>query len=145
MAFNMPIPAPPRTPTPPTPISSEPLSGLGIYEGTQDMRSNVNYDPNTLSPTDDVFSSRFSSMNSNMASPAMSSVSPALSSSGGFNSGNMGPPPSASARAPFNFQTQTISTSPVAKSVSSSVLYMHLRYSYTDFKIEHRSKTWSQI
>lgn len=113
MASRLPIPAPPRTPTPPTPIAEDPDHGLGIDGVSRTVRSTVTYDPNTLSPMTDRFPGRFGSMTSPMGS-STSTASPALS----IGDGTMGPPPGAGGRNPFNFQTQTIKDTPaITKSV----------------------------
>jgi hypothetical protein len=110
MASSLPIPAPPRTPTPPTPIPGDDSSGLNINGLPQIVNSTVSFDPNALSPMTGALPGRFGSMDSTMPSPA-------ASSSTSTNSEGMLPLPAA--KSPFNFQTQTYSASPaVSKSVS---------------------------
>ncbi|RDL31990.1 Uncharacterized protein BP5553_09392 [Venustampulla echinocandica] len=112
MASSLPIPAPPRTPTPPTPIREE-ADGLGIGGADRHGYSNVPFDRNTLSPLTDTFPGRFGSMGSPMQ--------PSGSSGSNTTMGQGRPPSSGGARNPFNFQTQTISDTPaVAKSVGQS-------------------------
>ncbi|TGO35232.1 hypothetical protein BHYA_0165g00040 [Botrytis hyacinthi] len=111
MASSLPIPAPPRTPTPPTPIPQE--QGRYTWEhqdGTsRTVHSEILLDPNALSPTFSN-SGRFGSMRTPMSPPS------------GFSSPNLQPdgmmsvPPARGAANPFNFQTQTIKDAPVAKS-----------------------------
>ncbi|QSZ36934.1 hypothetical protein DSL72_009025 [Monilinia vaccinii-corymbosi] len=101
---SLPIPAPPRTPTPPTPISGE----QGDIP-SRIVHSEIPFDPNALSPTFSNTTSRFGSMNSPMSPPSGSS-SPNIQPDG-----TMGLPPARTVN-PFNFQTQTITDAPVAKS-----------------------------
>ncbi|CZT03204.1 related to Anopheles mitochondrial NADH dehydrogenase subunit 2 [Rhynchosporium agropyri] len=105
MASSLPIPAPPRTPTPPTPIPED-LSegGLGIDGGPRTRRSIITYDASSLSPLADTFPGRFGSMGSPMPSSAGLGT-PSFSES-------LGPPPPGGSRSPFNFQTQSIKDSP---------------------------------
>ncbi|KFY07538.1 hypothetical protein V492_07052 [Pseudogymnoascus sp. VKM F-4246] len=111
MASNLPIPLPPRTPTPPTPNPEEGKSGLGIYGGPRPVSSTVSFDPNSLSPMTDTFPQRFGSMvtpipsSGSIGSPATNSDAQDSDTSGG-----------APAKNPFNFQTQTYTMAPVAKS-----------------------------
>jgi hypothetical protein len=110
MASSLPIPAPPRTPTPPTPIPWDDSSGLNINGLPQIVNSTVSFDPNALSPMTGASPGRFGSMDSTMPSPA-------ASSSTSTNSDGTLPLPAG--KSPFNFQTQTYSASPaVTKSVS---------------------------
>lgn len=109
---NLPIPAPPRTPTPPTPIPED--QGRDAWEHrdvtSRTVHSEILLDPNALSPT---FSNngRFGSMNTPMSPPSGFS-SPNLQADG-----TMSLPSTRGAVNPFNFQTQTIKDAPVAKSV----------------------------
>ncbi|KAA8568943.1 hypothetical protein MFRU_017g01160 [Monilinia fructicola] len=108
---NLPIPAPPRTPTPPTPIPED--QGRDAWEHrdvtSRTVHSEILLDPNALSPT---FSNngRFGSMNTPMSPPSGFS-SPNLQADG-----TMSLPSTRGAVNPFNFQTQTIKDAPVAKS-----------------------------
>lgn len=107
MASSLPIPAPPRTPTPPTPIPEEQQDVFGGNAVPQTLRSTITFDPNTLSPMRDTFSGRFGGMPSSMSSAAGFS-SPTHSSDGKIG----GPPQAGGSKAPFNFQTQAIKDSP---------------------------------
>ena len=110
MASSLPIPAPPRTPTPPTPILGDNASGLNINGLPQTVNSTVSYDPNALSPLTGTFPGRFGSMDSTLPSPATTS------STSTNSDGTLTLPTS---KSPFNFQTQIYSASPaVTKSVS---------------------------
>lgn len=116
MASSLPIPAPPRTPTPPSPIPQE--QGGYSWEHRDDgtsrtVRSEILLDPNALSLT---FSNtgRFGSMGSPMSPPSCFS-SPNLQPDG-----MMSLPPIRGAANPFNFQTQTIKDAPIVKSVCDS-------------------------
>lgn len=113
MASYLPIPAPPRTPTPPTPIPEEAQESLNGNSRT--LNYTITYDPNALSPMSEGFPAHFGSMNSALASPASVASSTLLSNGSSLNSdGRMAPP---TTKGPFNFQTQTISAAPIAKSV----------------------------
>ncbi len=108
MASSMPIPAPPRTPTPPPEEIAHP-GGLGLDGIPYATTGEVLYDPNSLSPADP--DAHFGSMSANMISPATGS---SVFTSTSLESGK-GEPPS-----PFNFQTTTLAKSPVVKSVRYS-------------------------
>src|SRR5271170_6349909 len=113
MASGLPIPAPPRTPTPPTPIPEDDASGLNINGLPQIVNSTITFDPNALSPMTGTFPGRFGSMDSTMPSPA-------ASSSTSTNSDGTLPLPVG--KSPFNFQTQTYSATPaVTKSVGQAL------------------------
>jgi hypothetical protein len=104
----MPIPAPPRTPTPP-PDESFPQSGLGLDGIPHATVAEILYDPNSLSPADP--NAHFGSMSANMVSPAgANSVYSATSTDGGKSD----------ASSPFNFQTATLAKSTVVKSVRAT-------------------------
>ena len=108
MASSLPIPAPPRSLTPPILTNEDEDTPLGNGATGRPVLSTITYDTNSLSPTTDSFpeSAQFGSMNSTMNTPA-------------FSDSSMGPPPpSGAGRNPFNFKTQTIKDSSViAKSV----------------------------
>ena len=101
----MPVPAPPRTPTPP-PDESPPKSGLGLDGIPHGTATEILYDPNSLSPADP--NAHFGSMSANMVSSAnANSVYSPKSLDGG----------KCDISSPFNFQTTTLTKSPVVKSV----------------------------
>lgn len=101
----MPVPAPPRTPTPPL-DESAPQSGQGLDGIPHATATEILYDPNSLSPADP--NAHFGSMSANMVSPAgANSVYSPMSLDGGKND----------IPSPFNFQTTTLAKSPVVKSV----------------------------
>lgn len=102
----MPIPAPPRTPTPPSDDGS-PQGGLGLDGIPYATTSEVFYDPNSLSPADP--DAHFGSMSATMISSA--------SGSSGYGAGSMDSGKS-DGSGPFNFQTTTLAKTPVIKSVS---------------------------
>ncbi len=105
MASSMPVPAPPRTPTPP-PDENPPENGLGLDGIPHATATEILCDPNSLSPADP--NAHFGSMSANMVSPAGgSSVYSPLS----LDSGKC------DISSPFNFQTTTLAKSPVVKSV----------------------------
>jgi hypothetical protein len=121
MASNLPIPRPPRTPTPPpddpkSVTDSQPQRGLA-----------VSYDKDTLSPMVDNFSQNESNEEDrDRLSPTRSSfkLSPTDGAvqSGASDNGSAGP---------FNFQTTSMAKGPVMKSVSACfycVLITHSPY-----------------
>jgi hypothetical protein len=127
MASTLPIPLPPRTPTPPSPGLQEPdMAGLGLEGVSQDSPAKVTFDPNSLSPMSESF--RFNYMNSAMVSPADTNpLSPASTNShySGMSVDSAGNPRTGSSdegSGPFNFQTTTLSKSPIAKSVRRTCL-----------------------
>lgn len=104
----MPIPDPPRTPTPP-PEEIAHSGGLGLEGIPYATTGEILYDPNSLSPADP--NAHFGSMSANMISPATgNSAHTAMSMDNGKSD----------APSPFNFQTTTLAKSPVVKSVRSS-------------------------
>lgn len=108
MASSLPIPAPPRTPTPPSPIANAEDTSLRINCIPPHVRSTSAYNQDSLSPMRERVPGveRFKSTNT-MDPPGGAST---LSVD---NMGNMGPPPPPSgSRNPFNFQTQTIKDTP---------------------------------
>ena len=143
MAFQFPIPKPPRTPTPPTPTKeagdeqhhyrdnggpyghshnrtgSLGGAGLGIYSAqsaASRRHSSIIYDSKSLSPMSGSFPpNSFGSMTSPMPP---SSGSPALRSQRDSTSASSPGTDGETMKNPFNFQTQTYSMAPVAKSVS---------------------------
>lgn len=136
MAFQFPIPKPPRTPTPPTPTKeagdhdnrdnahiharngSLPV-GLGIYGAGRRNNSVVSFDANTLSPLSATFPpNQFGSMASPV--PPSSGTSPAMRQDRGSLSASSPGTDGEVAKNPFNFKPQTYTMAPVAKSVCST-------------------------
>lgn len=132
MAFQFPIPQPPRTPTPPTPTkeagdqdnrdnghqqarNGSLSAGLGIYGAQRRNNSVVSFDQSSLSPLSATFPpNHFGSMGSPM--PPSSGTSPAMRSERGSTSASSPGTDGEVAKNPFNFQTQTYTMAPVAKS-----------------------------
>lgn len=114
MASNLPIPRPPRSPTPPSddsPISPDPSAHLAA--------SPASYNRDSLSPLVDTFPpprSPLGAIDSNHLSPTKSSSSPNLQN-GSNGNGSSGP---------FNFATVSMAKSPVVKSVSIERCYFGL-------------------
>ncbi|KAM3066606.1 cation diffusion zinc membrane transporter Zrg17 [Clarireedia jacksonii] len=105
MASSLPIPRPPRTPTPPTPLDNP---NRGVLGGDpQNVHDGHTFDPNALSPS--FPPSWFGTMASATSAGGLSS--PTFSTDGMMSL----PPPKGPAN-PFNFQTQTITDAPVVKS-----------------------------
>ncbi|RAL07643.1 cation efflux family protein family [Aspergillus homomorphus CBS 101889] len=104
MASNLPIPIPPRTPTPP---ADDPASGA--FEPSSAL-----YDKDSLSPLRDTFTPARSALDVNdptRLSPTRAgfNLSPANARSQAEQSDNV-------SAGPFNFQTTTMAKSPVVKS-----------------------------
>lgn len=111
MASNLPIPRPPRTPTPP------PDDPTSVTDGQPLRGFAATYDKDTLSPMADHFSQNGLNVeDGDRLSPTRSSfkLSPTDVSvqSGASDNGSAGP---------FNFQTTTMAKGPVMKSVSISL------------------------
>jgi hypothetical protein len=109
MASNLPIPRPPRTPTPP---SDDPTS---VTDGQPQRGFAVSYDKDVLSPMVDNFSQNGLNVEDrDRLSPTRSSfkLSPTDGSVQNGASGN-------GSAGPFNFQTTTMAKGPVMKSVSA--------------------------
>lgn len=125
MASTLPIPAPPRTPTPP-PEDEYQTAGLGL-EGVLTSPAKTSFDPNALSPMVENFPvGRYGALGSATASPANNPLSPASTNSvySSMSLDSAGNPKSGSGedlRGPFNFQTTTLARSPVARSVRREV------------------------
>ncbi len=131
MAFQFPIPKPPRTPTPPTPTKDESqgnghhehrrgqsMTGLGIYGGPRSIGPSITWDPSSLSPLSDTFPQhRFGSMSTPMLGGP--GTSPTLRGDTSTDSPGID---AVHLKNPFNFQTQTYTTAPVAKSVRRTQL-----------------------
>src|SRR5947207_3186789 len=113
MASGLPLPVPPRTPSPPP--EDHYTAGLDLY-GDQTVHTDLVYDPNALSPIGGAYDPGFNSIASNIgASPMSSNMMKTVDS---FDVGGTSSRPHSSGN-PFNFQTTTLSKSPVMKSVSS--------------------------
>lgn len=116
MASNLPLPIPPRTPTPP----AEPE--FDDQDASQHGIAKVTFDPNALSPLIENFPGRFSTLTPSTTMPGspLSPTSPqsfytagSLDSAGSYQSPKVDP-------APFNFRSTTLAKSPVSKSVRQS-------------------------
>lgn len=119
-----PIPAPPRTPTPPPDDqpAGEDMAGLGL-EGFSNSPARSIFDPQSLSPMDENFPGRrygsiasTGGLSSNPLSPmdTNSLYSPrSIDSAGSQGSGLM-----ENGKGVFNFQPTALAKSPVTKSVS---------------------------
>lgn len=131
MASHLPIPAPPRTPTPPPDDDQPPgdqIHGLGL-EGFLISPSRSTFDPNSLSPMDENHTSgrrygatsRGLTANSLGLSPMTDSSS--LYSAFSIESGSGSQPNSGAlvektdGKGMFNFQPTSLAKSPVSKSV----------------------------
>ncbi|KAH0547570.1 hypothetical protein FGG08_000295 [Glutinoglossum americanum] len=116
MASGLPLPVPPRTPTPPP---EDQYTASPDLNGSPPMHADPIYDPNALSPIVGSFDLRFNSMASAMsASPSSVNTMKAVD---GFDVGGTSNRPASSGN-PFNFQTTTLSKSPVIKSNVVDVL-----------------------
>ncbi|KAI9860744.1 MAG: Endoplasmic reticulum zinc transporter [Trichoglossum hirsutum] len=106
MASGLPLPIPPRTPSPP---DDQYTASLDQNDGQTDLV----YDPNALLPVAGAYDPRFNSITSAMSSSPMSGNM--MKTIDGFDIGGMSNHPPNSGN-PFNFQTTTLSKSPVIKS-----------------------------
>ena len=126
MAITKPIPAPPRTPTPPPDDELSEMAGLGL-NGIGDLLSPTHdgYDLRALSPMNENFT--VNRYNNSISSPAFSSqpLSPSspnsqynsiLGDGNGSNTGNS----SQHSKGPFNFQPMSLAKSPITKSVGTT-------------------------
>lgn len=125
MAFALPIPAPPRTPTPPPedqPHGEPTMVGLGL-EGFLNSPVKASFDSGSLSPLDETFhAARYGSMgpSPNALSPidpnfVYNRISTDSAASGGSVRMEDG-------KGVFQFQPTTLAKSPVSKSVGMSPL-----------------------
>ena len=116
----LPIPDPPRTPTPP-PEEQQQTAGLGL-QGIMISPRKSSFDPHALSPMVENFPvGRFGTLASAAPSPA-NPLSPASTNSkyNPMSVDSAGNPKNGSGedvRGPFNFQTTTLAKSPIARSV----------------------------
>ena len=129
MASNLPIPAPPRTPTPPPEDDYQENSGMGI-DGYLNSPAKSTFDPNSLSPMDENFPigrygsapsfppSSAASGSSNPLSPIDPNVSAPYSPMSLDSAGSAGSVMTENSKGVFKFQPTSLSTSPIAKSVS---------------------------
>lgn len=117
MASNLPLPVPPRTPTPPADESA--------HQHAQ-LNSGVSVDRDSLSPLVESFprSSSLETGTQGRLSPTKSSFNlsplPDSTTSAQNGSSNM------TAAGPFNFNTTVMAKSPVTKSVSDAIKRCHL-------------------
>jgi hypothetical protein len=118
MALGLPLPVPPRTPSPPP--EDEQTVGLGLDGGSM-VQTELIYDPNALSPMGGPYTPRFGSMAGAMSASPLSSGSSMMSMDSFDVGGTQNRPPSSGN--PFNFQTTTLSKSPIMKSVSAPGAY----------------------
>lgn len=128
MAFNFPIPAPPRTPTPPPEDqyqrNGERISGLGL-DGFLNSPAKSSFDPNSLSPMDENFPARIHGSTNTMGPPSLNSLSPADTNSlySPMSIDSAGSQTSLmveDSKGVFQFQPTTLSKSPITKSVCIS-------------------------
>ena len=133
MANNMPIPAPPRTPTPPPEDTQPGMAGLGL-DGMGDLLSptKMSFDPNTLSPMRENFAlGRYATGTSGTASSSQplspTSTNSIYSSMSTESNGSYAGTPVLDGKGPFNFQPMSLAKSPISKSVGT-LLYSHYPY-----------------
>ena len=123
-----PIPAPPRTPTPPPKNGPADMAGLGL-DGIGDLLSPTRelYDPRALSPMSENFTVRKYSTSpaitlSSSSSQPLSPTSPnAIYGSISDTSGSNTSTSLQDSKGPFNFQPMSLSKSPITKSVRTHV------------------------
>lgn len=123
MASILPIPAPPRTPTPPLDDVEALPAGLGL-DGMADMLSPTRgaFDHTALSPMSENFAaSRYNgspllSLNQPL-SPTDSLYSPMSTGPNGSQTGTS----LQDGKGPFNFQPMSLAKSPITKSVSVAI------------------------
>ena len=142
MASNLPIPAPPRTPTPPPEDddSNQGNGGMGP-DGYLNSPAKATFDPNSLSPMGENFpTGRYGStpafplQSATFPNPlgptdtnASSQYSPMSLDSPG-SAGSAGSVLQENAKGVFKFQPTSLSTSPIAKSVSFNYAGLHADY-----------------
>ncbi len=152
MASNLPIPAPPRTPTPPPEDELHEGSGMNL-DGYLNSPAKLAFDPNSLSPMDENFPiGRYGaapafpppSASSNPLSPTDTNTSSQYSPVSLDSAGSGGSVMTENAKGVFKFQPTSLSTSPVAKSVSPS-FDTHRCAMTADMIAERWPKTRSQI
>lgn len=141
MAISTPIPAPPRTPTPPPDDGPSAMTGLGL-DGIGDLLSPTNdgYDPCSLAPMSENFSaSRYGTSPPKASSGPLSPASP-NSLYGSFSSDGNGANGGPDGKNPFNFQPMSLAKSPVMKSVRTSLLLSPLLQHKQDIILTRPSK-----
>ena len=120
MASSLPIPAPPRTPTPPLDDqpAGENLAGLGL-DGFLNSPAQSVFDPQSLSPMDEHFpGSRYGSIAGTSPNPLSPADSVSLYSPMSVDSaGSQGNTLMENGKGGFSFQPTTLAKSPVSKSV----------------------------
>ena len=130
MASNLPIPAPPRTPTPPLDDGEhEDFPGMGL-DGFGHSPVKGNFDPSCLSPMDENFpigrhgsTSAFPPPSSSTIplSPTDTNTSSHYSPMSLDSASSQGSILAESTNGVFKFQPTSLATSPVAKSVSNHI------------------------
>ena len=131
MASYRPIPAPPRTPTPPPDEEQHEAGGLGI-DGTISSPNHFIFDRYALSPRDENFPpGRYGSVPLS-AIPSSNPLSPADTNSlyspmSIDSAGNLSTPSMDDGKGPFNFQPTFLTKSPITKSVGI-VIFRHSKF-----------------
>lgn len=142
MTSNLPLPIPPRTPTPP--------SDDGRDQYVPRTTPGVSIDRDSLSPLKESFprSATLDPMNSDLLSPTKSSFNLSPRAADTLVSAQNGSNDSVPA-APFNFNTTVMSKGPVVKSVSLveilTQFYPGSMLIYLSLFPEHRTASWSQV
>ncbi|KAI9851519.1 MAG: Endoplasmic reticulum zinc transporter [Thelocarpon superellum] len=117
MASNLPIPVPPRTPTPPA--EDQALAGLGLQDLPINSPSKVTFDPSALSPMRENFPTQYVYPPPQMGRSPGSALSAAWSGSSWpsstFSTASEAPG-EGHGTGPFNFKPTTLSKSPVIRS-----------------------------
>lgn len=114
MASQLPIPAPPRTPTPPSEDERQGIDGLGL-DGVITSPTEVAFDPRALSPMREHFmSGRYGSLSNPLSPGTPTSFYSALSND---SAGSQSTASMEDGRGPFNFQPMSLSKTPITKSV----------------------------
>lgn len=129
MALAFPIPAPPRTPTPPEDDPAD-MAGLGL-DGVMDFLSpsTATFDPNALSPMTEHFNPGRYGSNSQPLSPA--SPNSQYSFMSVENNGSIDETLQEN-KGPFNFKPMPLAKSPITKSVSIQSM-IHLQTAINGF------------
>ena len=144
----MPIPHPPRTPTPPPEEAPSQTAGLGL-DGMADLLSpsHIAFDPHALSPMRENF--QVHSFNTPF-SPSLSTIPLSPSSPNTAYSSTNGSSKSSNTgsllqddQGPFNFQPMPLAKSPVTKSVGRATDIEDL--TIADYSTERGATTWTQI